>query len=264
MNIKTKKTLAKIARVTLRILVPILVVLAIYIFTQLIAAFLINVYPVFKHWNSQQASTWINNSVVAQFWVTVIIEGLTLLILKYYLKRRHQSFKDIGLRGRVQLMDLAYSLAGFAAYFTTFYVVLTAVTHAVPSFNSSQKQDIGFSSTTAGGDLWLVFISLVILPPIVEEILFRGYLYTNLRERIPKSSKYPKIIAAIITSAVFASFHLLESSSGLLWIAGLDTFILSLVLVYLREKTGKLYASMGLHMIKNLIAFSSLFLFHLS
>src|ERR1022692_4140912 len=35
----------------------------------------------------------------------------------------------------------------------------------------------------------------------------------------------------------------------------MDTFLLSLVLVYLQEKTGKLWASMGLQMLKNLIAF---------
>lgn len=264
MNTKTKHKLKRIVLVTLNILAPIAVVLVIYLLTQVIAAFLINIYPVLKHWDSQQASQWINNSVAAQFWVTLVIEGLTLLFLSFFLKKRHSNFKSIGLKGRLKLTDLGYALAGFAAYFTIFYILLTAFTHAIPNFNTSQKQDIGFSSSTSGSELWLVFISLVILPPIVEEILFRGYLYTNLRGRIPKGSKIPKIIAAVITSLVFASFHLLESSSGLLWIAGLDTFVLSLVLVYLREKTGKLYASMGLHMIKNLIAFSSLFLFHLS
>ena len=58
--------------------------------------------------------------------------------------------------------------------------------------------------------------------------------------------------------------HLFESSSGILWVAGLDTFILSMVLVFVREKTDSLYASMGIHMVKNFLAFASLFLFHLS
>jgi membrane protease YdiL (CAAX protease family) len=48
----------------------------------------------------------------------------------------------------------------------------------------------------------------------------------------------------------------------LLYIAAIDTFTLSLILVYLREKTGGLWSSMGLHAIKNGIAFVSLFIVH--
>ena len=39
----------------------------------------------------------------------------------------------------------------------------------------------------------------------------------------------------------------------------IDTFILSLTLIWLREKTGRLYASMGLHGLKNFIAFIQLY-----
>ena len=73
----------------------------------------------------------------------------------------------------------------------------------------------------------------------------------------------PKVWAIIITSLIFASPHLLESGSGgLLWIAGIDTFVLSLVLCWVREKTGRLYAGMGIHALKNTVAFISLFLLH--
>jgi membrane protease YdiL (CAAX protease family) len=71
-----------------------------------------------------------------------------------------------------------------------------------------------------------------------------------------------KIIAALITSILFALPHLFESSSGLLWVAGCDTFILSMVLVYVREKTDKLWASMLIHALKNFVAFASLYLLH--
>lgn len=249
----------------------IIVVFAIYLISQIIAALLINIYPIIRHWNSNQASQWINNSVMAQFLVTVIIEALSVYLLYLFLKRRKSNFKSIGLNRKPKLSDLGYMVGGFLVYFGIFWLALTAVTKAIPQFNATQKQDIGFSSSTYGSELWLVFISLVILPPIVEEMLFRGFLYTGLRSARWSNlnpfglfSKYPKIVAAIITSLIFASLHLLESNSGLLWVAGLDTFILSLVLVWLREKTDSLYASMGVHMIKNFLAFATLFLFHLS
>ena len=68
----------------------------------------------------------------------------------------------------------------------------------------------------------------------------------------------------LVTSVIFGALHTLTGKDGLLWIAAIDTFALSLVLCYLREKTGNLYASMGVHAIKNGIAFLALFVLHLS
>ena len=45
-----------------------------------------------------------------------------------------------------------------------------------------------------------------------------------------------------------------------LWIGALDTFILSLFLVFLREATGNLWAGITLHATKNLVAFITLFI----
>jgi membrane protease YdiL (CAAX protease family) len=59
-----------------------------------------------------------------------------------------------------------------------------------------------------------------------------------------------------MTSFIFGAAHLeLGSGSPLVWGAAIDTFLLSVVLVYLREKTGALYAGMLVHMLNNLIAF---------
>lgn len=70
--------------------------------------------------------------------------------------------------------------------------------------------------------------------------------------------------AAIVTSLIFAVGHLAESSQGPLYVAAIDTFVLSLVLIYLREKTGRLWASIGLHAIKNAIAFVTVFVLGVS
>lgn len=87
--------------------------------------------------------------------------------------------------------------------------------------------------------------------------MVRGFLYTTLKKALKP------IWAVLLTSALFAAAHLSEGgSSGLLWIGALDTFVLSLVLIYLREKTGGLWASITLHAIKNGIAFVTLFLLH--
>ncbi len=106
--------------------------------------------------------------------------------------------------------------------------------------------------------LALTFISLVILPPLAEEIMVRGFLYSTLKKAMRP------IGAVILTSALFAAAHLPEGgAAGPLYIAALDTFILSLVLIYLREKTGGLWASITLHASKNGIAFLLLFVLHI-
>jgi membrane protease YdiL (CAAX protease family) len=71
----------------------------------------------------------------------------------------------------------------------------------------------------------------------------------------------PFIRAALLTSALFAVPHLLEGNGSLLWIGGMDTFVLSLALCYLREKTGSLWAPVALHMLKNGVAYLALFVF---
>jgi membrane protease YdiL (CAAX protease family) len=82
------------------------------------------------------------------------------------------------------------------------------------------------------------------------EILVRGYLYSGLR------SNWKFLPAALLTSLMFGLAHLqLGSGAAVVWAAGIDTFVLSMVLVYLREKTGVLYAGILVHALNNLIAF---------
>jgi len=124
----------------------------------------------------------------------------------------------------------------------------------LPNINYNQKQDLGFNSVAGSNQMVLVFISLVILPPIAEEIMMRGLLFSGLRTRL-------KLLPAmVITSALFAVAHLeFGSGNALLWTAAMDTFILSLVLCFLREKTHSLIPGMILHGLKNCIAFVYLY-----
>src|SRR5690606_18538260 len=124
-----------------------------------------------------------------------------------------------------------------------------------PSIDFEQNQQIGFETAKTAAQLALVFVSLVVIPPIVEEILFRGFLYKGLR------TKWPKWLSTLVVSVLFAIAHLqFGSGAPLLWVAAIDTFALSLVLVYLREKTNGLSAPILLHAFKNAIAFTLLFI----
>lgn len=233
----------------------VLIVIIAFVVAQLLGGILVALYPSLRHWTSAQANNWLNNSVVSQFFFVLISEALTVLILWLYLRKR-VTRKQLGLT-KPSWYDPLFTVIALVAYYGLYLLAVAGITLFV-KVNTGQQQDVGFNNVVGTGALILTFISLVILPPIVEEITFRGVLYGGLRRR------FNPIWAALGTSCLFAAPHLLESTSGqgLLWIAGIDTFVLSIVLCYLREKTGRLWAGMGVHAMKNAIAFISLFIAH--
>jgi membrane protease YdiL (CAAX protease family) len=143
---------------------------------------------------------------------------------------------------------------GLPVYLGIYLVAYAIIKHLVPGLNVNEKQQLGFNNISGAKEMILTFISLVILPPIGEEILFRGFLYSSLKKNLPI------VVAVLGTCTIFAIGHLPEGgAAGPLYIAAIDTFVLSLVLIYLREKTGGLWASMTLHGLKNCIAFVALY-----
>ena len=135
-------------------------------------------------------------------------------------------------------------------------VIYTVGTLLVPSLDVFQQQQLEFDNNTVqGARLLVVFITLVIIPPITEEIVFRGFLYNSLKKVTMKR------VAVVITSILFAAAHLeFFGENPLNFIAAIDTFVLSLFLIWVYEKTENLWAPIMLHALKNAIAFVVLFL----
>lgn len=237
--------------------VAVVFVVVLYFLAQIIGGVLVSLYPSIRGWAAAHAHEWLNNSVVAQFSYMLIVELLILAGVWLFLRRHKRGFRDLGLM-RPKLSDPLLSVVAFGVYFIAYAVIVQIVVLLVPAFDPNQPQDIGFQNATGLVLLALTFVSLVILPPITEEILMRGFLFGSLRKKLAF------VPTTLITSAIFAVGHLGggEQGASLLWVAFLDTFILSLVLCYLREKTGRLWAPIGLHMLKNSLAFISLFILH--
>lgn len=232
----------------------VLFILFVYFASQMIGGLLVSIYPALHHWTQSQTSDWINNSVLAQFVYILLAEALTIGAIYLFLRAYKVNWRTIALR-RPRARDPLYGLSAWVVYFIIYLLVVGVVTHLIPSLNVNQQQDIGFSNVHGAAQLALTFISLVILPPLTEEIMVRGFLYGSLKKGMPK------LAAVIVTSAIFASAHLPEGgAAGPLYIAAIDTFVLSLVLIYLREKTNSLWAGITLHAFKNGVAFVTLFI----
>lgn len=123
-------------------------------------------------------------------------------------------------------LTLAYSLAANAA-----------IAHVYPGFEDLVQMPTGVKWAV------LFFLLAAVFAPVAEELLFRGWIYTSLRETIG-------IWAAIlVTATLFALAHW-ESTH----LYALAVFPVGLALGFVRERTGSIRATMTFHAVYNGVA----------
>lgn len=190
------------------------------------------------------------NTIVFNTVANVIVYtlGLTILIgVPWLIFKQKTSFKDLGLQRLPNWKDFLWLIAGIVAYIFLTIVVTFGSRLLFPGADYDQAQDTGFSGLTTQFELILTFISLVIVAPIAEEVMFRGYLFGKLK-------KHAKVWVSVILSALlFGIVHFQFN-------VALDTFALGVVLALLRVATGSIWTSIMLHMVKNGLAFYILFI----
>lgn len=231
----------------------VLLTVGVFLVAQIVSGLLLSIIPIARGWDEARVTEWLENDVLAIASYLMLSAIVTVWMLSVLLKRRGASLRTLGLN-KLQVKYVGYALGGFAVYFLLFIVGRILAKAIAPGLDVDQEQDIGFKPGIRGPGLGLVFACLVILPPLTEEIVMRGFLYGGLRGRLSVP------VATLITSLIFGLAHLGGAKEGVIWIAALDTFILSLVLCHLREKTGSLWPPIGVHMIKNALAFTVLFI----
>lgn len=153
---------------------------------------------------------------------------------------------EIGLSGLLTWTDLLLAPVAFIVFmiFSTF--LLMAAKALLPGVDWEQTQNVGFSGIYSLVDYLLAFACLVILAPICEEIIFRGWLYGKMRSRMSAAP------AILLVSLLFGIVHMQLN-------VGLIVFAMSIAMCILRELTGTIHSGIVLHMIKNGLAFYALF-----
>jgi membrane protease YdiL (CAAX protease family) len=177
---------------------------------------------------------------VLTFVLVVVIPWLTL--------KSKTNRKELGLDKPMSWGSIGMVFPGFVAYILLSVTLLTVVAYILPGIDLQQEQDVGFNALNFRYEYVLAFITLVIIAPFAEEVLFRGYMYGKLRKTLPLW------VSMLVTSLVFGLVHMA-------WNVGIDTFALSIVLCLLREFTGSIWSSVLLHMLKNGIAFFFIFIY---
>ncbi len=199
--------------------------------------------------------TSIMNAAVLQTITACGVYAVTFVIVAgvpYIIKQQMTDLKLIGLDRLPTWADIGLAPLGFIVYALISAFLTYIVMQLIPSLPLDQAQDVGFRALSRQYEYTLAFITLVVLAPLAEEVLFRGYLYGKLQKYVPV------IPALIVTSLLFGMAHL-PGSDHIQWSVALDTFALSIILCLLRTITGSIWAGVLLHMTKNAIAFYLIF-----
>ena len=91
---------------------------------------------------------------------------------------------------------------------------------------------------------FVVFL-IVIVAPVSEEVFFRGFMFAGLRRSMPLW------IAAVISAVVWGSLHLTGGNVGV----AIQLAVFGVILAYLYERSGSLWAPIMAHGLNNAIAF---------
>ena len=94
--------------------------------------------------------------------------------------------------------------------------------------------------------IWGGILRVVILAPIVEELIFRGVIFSGF-QRI-----YPAFLSIFFSALLFSLFHLNPWQLG-------PTFLLGLLLGYVRLRAGSLLAAIFTHAMHNGMVFLSVY-----
>jgi membrane protease YdiL (CAAX protease family) len=201
--------------------------------------------PVFQH---MDGLTFLSAFEMFSYVMTL---GSAALVLWLFADWRGNSFfTSIGLSfSDLRQRWLRLGLTSLCCYIGV--VVLTYGLYSIISLPEPQSPAGDEAKLLSGTALMLFAFTACILAPIVEETLFRGLIQNTLRAVFRgKSERFlfvRDLVAVVLASAIFAGAHGTLTGFPPLFIAGLMMGV-----AYWR--TGSLWASMGVHLLNNVVA----------
>lgn len=180
-----------------------------------------------------KANALINESM---YYILIASGLMTILVFWIVAKIRKKKFAQTASLNKLKPATIAPILIGGMAFNFAISYLLSLIPFPqswIDSYEASSSQVLG----SAGIAMW---IAVVIMAPLVEELTFRGFVYSRLK------SGMAKWIAVIITSLVFGIVH-----GTIIW--AIYTFVFSLCLICILERTGSLWGCILFHMAFNLV-----------
>lgn len=181
--------------------------------------------------------------LIILFW-----EVVTVVILFYLLRLKNLPLKSIGLYGSLSFKATIYAIIGTIIGGILYPIVQATVKlfgwdmfwHRTENKNWFPRTSEYLMTKTG---LISMFFIVVVCIPILEEIIFRGYVLTVFLQNIKSV-----FIGFVLTSFIFALIHCLAGPGFMLYI-----FLGTFILLFLYWKFGNVYPCILMHCTSNLI-----------
>lgn len=160
-----------------------------------------------------------------------------LIILKKNVDWEDFGFVKISIKS-----ILKYAALGYVIYFAVMLTVMTISMRfnvELPGFAQQESHIplLGGEALVAG----VTVLIMVLVAPLIEEILFRGFVFKTMSER------WPAWIAFVVSATIFAGLHFEFASF-------MPLFILGMVMNWMFYKTKSIYPGLVFHIINNVLA----------
>ena len=152
-------------------------------------------------------------------------------------------FGRLGLGKRITLAAIGLALLAWLIYI----IVAALLSPLLQPDQEDITRELGADQESVIS-LVIAGILIVILAPLSEELFFRGFMFGAMRRSM---SLWP---AALISAVVWGSLHLSGGNIGV----AIQISILGIILAWLYERSGTLWAPVTAHGINNAIAFAVL------
>jgi len=193
---------------------------------------------------------WAPISPYYSFVVTVTFYGVLLAIVLFFAKRRGgRAWARLGLRPFP--LWVVVLMPPLALVLQVVTVIISALLS--PLLGGMKNPQACNISQAFGSDPFLALISIAVIAPVVEEIVFRGFIYGGLRRRWGVTGS---VVASALVFALAHSF----SVGGSIVLLGPSLFVAGAALAIVYERSRSLVPGMVLHASFNSIAVVAIFL----
>ena len=176
-----------------------------------------------------------------KFFITGAVVYLSFLASFWYfaLVRHGASRRDLEI-GPVSLSSIP-ALIGITL--ATLFVggIVTSTVQSLMGREVGQAEQEVFIGTPGPGDYVVMLMFVVVLGPIVEELIFRGFLWDRL------AARFSVTVTLIVTSIAFSVIHFIPVLMPTLFLFGLS-------FGYVRHRYSNLSAAIVVHSLVNLVA----------
>jgi len=170
-----------------------------------------------------------------------------LVLIWYRAGRSRGAMRALGFAEPVGLQPALYGLAGYAVLLALAAILSVAVgLTGQGQFPVAAQSVIELVQKAHGAPQIAVYLVLLcVIAPVVEETVFRGFVYAGLRRR------FGALLAIPLSALLFGLAHLSLAIGGMLAVS-----VIGALLAYLYERSRTLWPSIIAHGVHNLLTVS--------